>query len=245
MAKDIHHSSKPPVSPPPFQKRRRIFVPHPQQQEVGGQKGHPGATRTLVGAPGVTRGCWRRSMPVSCRCPMNSGSAVNVVTSLASVLVTGASGFVGRALCDLLARRGDRVVAAVRTPGSATAGAGSECTVGDLANLPDLEPALRSVDCVVHLAARAHVMREQHRDPERAFLRSNALATRHLATQVVSVGVRRLVYLSRIKVNGEATTGTPLRETDVPKPQDAYGRSKLAVERGYGRLRGTWPWRWW
>ena len=146
------------------------------------------------------------------------------------ILVTGASGFVGMALCEDLARRGERVIAAVRSPGTAPPTASLERVVGDLAALPDLGDALAGIDCVVHLAARAHVMRDRDPDPERAFRRANATATRHLAEQAATAGVRRLVFLSSVKVNGESTAGQPFRETDSPAPRDAYGRSKQAAE---------------
>jgi UDP-glucose 4-epimerase len=149
---------------------------------------------------------------------------------MSGILVTGASGFVGRALCADLARRGERVVAAVRSPGTAPPTGGSERLVGDLAALPDLGDALAGIDCVVHLAARAHVMRDRDPDPEFAFRRANAMATRHLAERAALAGVKRLVFLSSVKVNGEATAGQPFRETDPPAPLDAYGRSKQEAE---------------
>lgn len=148
---------------------------------------------------------------------------------MSGILVTGASGFVGKALCADLARRGERVVAAVRSPGTAPL-TSLERVVGDLAAMPDLGAALAGIDCVVHLAARAHVMRDRDPDPESAFRYANTVATRHLAGQAASAGVRRLVFLSSVKVNGESTAAQPFRETDEPAPQDAYGRSKHAAE---------------
>jgi nucleoside-diphosphate-sugar epimerase len=102
--------------------------------------------------------------------------------------------------------------------------------VGDLADTPDLGPALDGVDVVLHLAGRAHIMRELAADPERAFWRANVEATRHLAALAVAAGVRRFVFLSSVKVSGEQTGGEPFTEADRPAPQDAYGRSKAAAE---------------
>ena len=153
---------------------------------------------------------------------------------MSGILVTGASGFVGMALCEDLARRGERVIAAVRSPGTAPPTASLERVVGDLAALPDLGHALAGIDCVVHLAARAHVMRDRDPEPELAFQRANATATRHLAEQAATAGVRRLVFLSSVKVNGESTAGQPFRETDSPAPRDAYGRSKQEAEDAAG-----------
>ena len=153
-----------------------------------------------------------------------------------NIMVTGANGFVGRSLCDFLRRRGDRVVAAVRNSGSAPPFASAEYVAGNLTSLPDLQSGMRGIDCVVHLAGLAHIKRESNPDSEKAFLCSNALVTHHLATQAASAGVRRLVFLSSIKVNGEVTTDRPFRESDPPTPLDAYGRSKLAAENALRKI---------
>jgi nucleoside-diphosphate-sugar epimerase len=145
------------------------------------------------------------------------------------MLITGASGFVGRALCAYLSERHVPVFAAVRRAGSALPAAG-ERIVGDLAALPDLAAALQGIDSVIHLAGRAHVMREQEADPEAAFQRVNVQATRHLALQAAASGVRRLVFLSSVKVNGERSPGRAFTEADRPAPEDAYGRSKRDAE---------------
>lgn len=146
------------------------------------------------------------------------------------IFVTGASGFVGRTLCEELQMRGHRVIAAVRSGDACGRVASDECVVGDLAELPSLGRVLSKIDCLVHLAARVHVMRDKERDPNAAFLRSNAMATQHVAEQAAAAGVKRLIFLSSIKVQGEATTGRPFREYDLPNPLDPYGRSKLAAE---------------
>lgn len=120
--------------------------------------------------------------------------------------------------------------AAVRS-GRASLPTGVEpCVVGDLADRPDLGPALSGVEVVIHLAGRAHVMRETAADAEAAFHRANVDATRHLAEQAAGAGVRRFLLLSSVKVNGERTGEAPFTETDPPAPQDAYGRSKWAAE---------------
>jgi len=115
----------------------------------------------------------------------------------------------------------------------------AEWAVGDLADLPNLSQPLRGVDCVVHLAARAHVMRERARDPDSAYFRSNVLTTRHIAAQAALADVRRLVFVSSVKVLGEATDGCPFRESDTPAPADAYGRSKLAAENALREVAAT------
>lgn len=146
------------------------------------------------------------------------------------IFVTGANGFVGQALCARLREGNDHVVAAVRSREGARGATSTEWVVGDLAGLPNLSEALADIDCVVHLAARAHVMRDRERDPELAFQRSNVLATRHIAQQAAAAHVKRLIFLSSVKVQGERSSVRPLQETDLPNPLDAYARSKLEAE---------------
>jgi nucleoside-diphosphate-sugar epimerase len=153
------------------------------------------------------------------------------------VLVTGANGFLGRPLCAHLAECGHSVVRAVRSPRGKLPAADGVVATGDLEDAPDLGDALTGVDVVIHLAARAHVMRDTALDPEAAFRRANLDATRHLAQEAVRVGVRRFVFLSSVKVNGEqTTTDRPFSEDDLPQPEDAYGRSKRAAEQELWRI---------
>ena len=148
-----------------------------------------------------------------------------------TALVTGATGFVGTHVIPALQGAGWAVRAAVRSGAGERLPEGVEAVVvGDLADRPDLGQALDGADAVIHLAGRAHVMRETAADAEAAFRRANVDATRHLAGQAVAAGVRRFVFLSSIKVNGERTTERPFTEADMPAPEDAYGRSKWAAE---------------
>jgi len=110
--------------------------------------------------------------------------------------------------------------------------------VGDLADAA-LDAACAGADAVVHLAARTHVMQETAADAEAAYRRTNVDATRRLAEAAVRSGVRRFIFLSSIKVNGEATHGTPYSEASRPAPEDAYGRSKLAAEQALTAAAGT------
>lgn len=154
------------------------------------------------------------------------------------ILVTGASGFVGSALLCRLAVEGRAAKAAYRRGrGSPPAGV-QAVEVGDLG--PDLDwgTALDSVDVVVHTAARVHVMRDTAADPLTEFRRANVAGTLGLARQAAAAGVRRFVFISSVKVNGESTfPGHPFSERDEPAPQDAYGRSKLEAELGLCELR--------
>lgn len=158
------------------------------------------------------------------------------MTEAMSVLVTGASGFVGGALCRYLAGRGGfRVVPVQR---SASAGVlGVPVVVGDIDGRTHWGDALAGVDVVVHCAARVHVMKDAEADPLAAFRRTNVEGTLHLAREAFEAGVRRFVFVSSIKVNGEVTApGACLDERAGCHPEDAYGRSKLEAEEGLWRL---------
>jgi nucleoside-diphosphate-sugar epimerase len=150
------------------------------------------------------------------------------------VLITGASGFVGRALIETSAPLQWR--AAVRVDAAPTEAA-DQVIVGDIGGLTDWSLALAGIDCVVHLAARVHVMHPTAKD-RIEFERVNVLGTERLARTAAAMGVKRFVYLSSIKVNGERTTGRAFRADDVPQPQDEYARSKLEAERRLADLEG-------
>ena len=148
-----------------------------------------------------------------------------------TVLVTGANGFIGRALCVDIARRGFTVRAAVRKLSSATGLPGEYVQIGDTGADADWSSALAGVDAVVHLAARVHVMRDNALQPLAAFRAVNVVATERLARAAAAQGVKRFVYVSSIKVNGEGTQpGQPYTPTDVPAPIDPYGKSKHEAE---------------
>lgn len=152
-------------------------------------------------------------------------------------LVTGATGFVGRALCAQLVRGGQRVRACARSQPSGFTMPGIEPVhTGDLSLQNDWSRLLAACDTVVHLAARVHVMRETVTDPLAEFRRANVAATERLATQAAAAGVRRLVYVSTIKVNGEHTADRPFSETDEPTPVDAYALSKWEAEQVLHRI---------
>ena len=145
------------------------------------------------------------------------------------VLVTGATGFVGSALVPLLRERGWHVRAAVRTKGRSAAN--EEVSAGSLGDAFDCADALQGVDCVVHLAARVHVMRDASSDPLAEFRRANVEGTILLARAAAAAGVRRFVFVSSIKVNGERTReGVPFKAEDAPAPADPYGVSKREAE---------------
>jgi len=147
------------------------------------------------------------------------------------ILITGATGFVGRNLSDLLRPR-HVLRLAVRNPLPAQGvhAADEVVAVGAIDGETDWSTALAGVDVVVHLANRAHVMRETVADPLQAFRTVNVEGTRSLAEQASAAGVRRLIYLSSVKVLGESTPDRPFDESSQPAPEDAYGQSKLEAE---------------
>ncbi|AOJ03621.1 NAD-dependent dehydratase [Burkholderia mayonis] len=150
---------------------------------------------------------------------------------MSCIVVTGANGFVGRAVCRLALAAGHTVTALVRRPGGCILGV---CEwVHDAPDFDGLEaawPADLAADCVVHLAARVHVTHDESPDPDAEFDATNVAGTLRIAAAARAHGVRRIVFASSIKAAGESDTGTPLAEDVVPDPQDAYGRSKLRAE---------------
>ena len=153
-----------------------------------------------------------------------------------NVLVTGANGFVGRNLCALLASRGFSVHAAVRSSGGGQPGAAS-IDIGTMDGQTNWREVLKEVKIVVHLAARVHVMSDDVSDPLAEYRTMNVQATTNLARQAAQAGVRRLVFVSSIKVHGESTPpGQAFRETDHPSPQDAYGLSKWEAEQSLRQI---------
>lgn len=159
--------------------------------------------------------------------------------SVPSVLVTGAGGFVGLRLCARLAAAGYTVKAAARRDSAALAAitpAAHILRVGDIGPGTDWQAALAGVDMIVHLAARAHVMRDRASDPLAEYRRVNVAGSERLARAAAAAGVSRLIYMSSIKVNGESTVDAPFCESDAPAPLDAYGRSKWEAEQALSRI---------
>lgn len=145
------------------------------------------------------------------------------------MLVTGATGFVGRAVCAALARAGYQVTAAVRTSGAVVADAAATRVVGEIGADTRWEPALAGVDAVVHLAGRAHQLRDRSGDPLAAFRAVNAAGTAALARQAAAAGVRRLVFVSSIGVHGDRAEH-PITEATPIAPHTPYAASKAEAE---------------
>ena len=147
---------------------------------------------------------------------------------MTAVLVTGASGFIGRAACAAFAKRGWQVRAGVRSPVRI---AGADTVLGSL----EQGWPVNGVDVVVHLAAIAHQL--HGKAAESTYHALNCEATERLARAAIEAGVRRFVFMSSIKVNGERTPiDRPFRAGDAPQPEDRYARSKRDAELALSRL---------
>ncbi|MEI5681580.1 NAD-dependent epimerase/dehydratase family protein [Mesorhizobium sp. CGMCC 1.15528] len=151
-----------------------------------------------------------------------------------NVGVTGASGFVGGALVSQIAETGHSCTAAYR--GSVPSGLPPQVrpvTAGDLSGQTDWSSFLRGLDVVIHAAARVHILNDRTGNPLTEYRRVNVEGTLALARQAAAAGVKRFVFLSTIKVNGEETApGQAFRASDRPHPSDPYAISKLEAETG-------------
>lgn len=149
------------------------------------------------------------------------------------VLLTGANGFVGQSLANRLSVVGVPVRLVVRKK----SGCSAEAVVGDISQETNWSAALQNIDTVIHCAARAHVMNETGLDALSSYRSVNVAGTRNLAEQAAASGVRRFIYLSSIKVNGEQTIlGEPYLSSDAPLPEDSYGISKWEAEQALHEL---------
>ena len=154
------------------------------------------------------------------------------------VLITGANGFVGLAVLQRLNEVcGVQAVGGVRRAAEFLNTMATVMEVGDLTAHTDWSLALAGVDVVVHAAARVHVMLDTEADPLTAFRAVNVEGTLNLASQAAVAAVKRFVFISSVKVNGESTQpGQAFTEADAPDPQDAYGQSKHEAEQGLRHL---------
>ena len=150
---------------------------------------------------------------------------------MSKILITGATGFVGQAVCKKLREGGHMLTGTTRTPDQ---GAGPERV--PLYHIPEIGPdtdwsqAVSGADIVIHLAARVHVMKDRSPDPLADYRNVNTAGTRKLAQQAAAAGVKRFVFISTIKVAGENSPVSGFTEDDHAMPEDPYGVSKWEAE---------------
>jgi len=143
------------------------------------------------------------------------------------ILITGTTGFLGKHLLHSL-ENSDIVILGRSKPENVHVSKFIQSDINGDSNFTD---AFSDVNVIVHCAARAHVMNDDAKDPLREFREVNTLGTLNLATHAVEAGVKRFIYISSIKVNGESTTtGSPYRVSDALSPLDPYGQSKAEAE---------------
>jgi len=158
------------------------------------------------------------------------------VTVARTVLVTGAGGFVGRALCDRLRSEGHEVRAVMRRAVPMPGGI-EPVGIGEIGPDTDWRSALLGVDAVVHLAARVHKIADRTSDHMADYRWVNTFGTTTLARAAAEAGARRFIFASSIKVNGEATSpGRPFTESDMPQPHGPYAQSKWEAEQALRKI---------
>ena len=148
------------------------------------------------------------------------------------LLITGATGFIGKQLSEAVAREGWPVSQVVRKSNKY-----DDFVIENIVKDTDWSIALNNIDVVIHTAARVHIMSDTANNPLEEFRKVNTSGTLNLAQQAAESGVKRFIYLSSIKVNGEATTpGAPFTPDDIFVPDDSYALSKYEAEQGLLKL---------
>lgn len=158
------------------------------------------------------------------------------------ILITGATGFIGESLCKFLSNSNKSIIGTVYSAKSFLKHAGIEYKfIGDISLNPKWRDTLVGVDCIIHCAGRAHIMSKKKNDQSKIYHSVNVKGTKQLAEQAVNCGVKKIIFLSSIKVNGESTSNEEIcnikdgikkkfTQKDLPAPQDAYAISKLEAE---------------
>ena len=155
------------------------------------------------------------------------------------ILVTGATGFIGTRLSETLTNSGHQVRNTARSlaPNRSTT---RELITCDLESLDNLDHLTTGCDAIVHLAARTSVMTDNPKTSESLYISANVDVTRKLAQSAARTGVKQMILMSSVKVNGESTTiDTPFTSQDKPNPEDPYGRSKTQAEQALWDVTST------
>ena len=148
------------------------------------------------------------------------------------ILLTGASGFLGKSITQYLERSSKNKLSLVFRKNDFPPGNKNFC-VGDISHATDFSAPLSGQNVVIHTAARVHIMRDNSSEAMYKFRQVNVEGTLNLARQAVEAGVKRFIFISSVKVNGEFTVGSEsFSEQNAPNPQDPYGLSKYEAEKG-------------
>jgi nucleoside-diphosphate-sugar epimerase len=170
---------------------------------------------------------------------MSDGRGAAPISKMPKILLTGGTGFVGRPLLDALVNAKYPVINVTRTSAASALPGVQNCVIPSLSGENNWCVPLRGVEVVIHSAGRAHIMNETHSNPLQAFREVNVNATLNLARQAAEAGVKRFIFISSVKVNGEQTEGNrAFKPSDVPAPLDDYGVSKLEAEQALMTLAG-------
>jgi nucleoside-diphosphate-sugar epimerase len=152
------------------------------------------------------------------------------------ILITGATGFVGSALTQHQRQQGHTLTAAVRRITDSLPSSIQQIPTGDLCPNTDWTNALNDVDTIIHLAARAHILKDQATDPLATFRETNTYATLNLAQQAANAGIRRFIFISSIGVNGNQTYAKSFTAEDLPTPTESFAISKHEAEIGLRQI---------
>lgn len=162
---------------------------------------------------------------------MSHGLSSAFISQRPKILLTGGTGFVGRPLLEALVTAGYPVVNVTRQSAAIALPGVQSCVIPTLSGDNNWSASLKGVEVIIHSAGRAHIMNETHSNPLQAFREVNVDATLNLARQAAQAGVKRFIFVSSVKVNGEETErNRAFKPSDVPAPLDDYGVSKLEAE---------------
>ena len=156
------------------------------------------------------------------------------------ILITGANGFIGNSLYKTLVKAGRLCIGTVRSKNLKSSNVNIEyIPIDNIGLTTNWKIALKGVDCIIHCAGRAHIMKKIDANEKKILNSVNVDGTKQLAKQASELGVKRLVFLSSIKVNGEVTQEKEIfRYNDLPNPKDAYAKSKLEAEKVLWKVSG-------
>lgn len=155
-----------------------------------------------------------------------------------NILLTGVTGFIGKSLVMELLNRGFNLSVVLRNKTDKLPDNIKQFVLGNFTNQPDFSHSLEGIDCIIHLAGKAHIIDKNSASILTEFQQINTDLTQHLAKQAIDAGVKRLVFLSSIRVNGNQNH-KPFTEEDTPNPQEPYAISKYEAEQGLLQLAKT------